>query len=207
MTFPLPAQDGAPCVFCRPELQPERLFETDSLYVIPDKYPLVPGHTLIITKSHVRCYGMARNDHLSELERAIAIVRPFLERSYGAPVIVLENGIAGQSVFHAHFHLIPVTVPPITDAIVRHEHVTEIETLTEIKDYLVLRGHYRYLAVHDRRYLLAGYSPVIRRLRDLLQEATGLTFGAAGWEKRTTPNDVAEVTRRWGVWTADFPDL
>jgi histidine triad (HIT) family protein len=183
-------------------LQPQRLFETERLYVIPDKYPLHPGHTLIITKRHLRCYGLADDATLRELDETAALVRPFLERSYGAPVLALENGIAGQSVFHAHLHLIPLAIGSIPPELARHEDVIPVGGWQDVTNYLTTRGHYRYLQSGERRYVVAGYSRVLGELRRLLAEATGLTFGSQGWEKRTTERDVRSVNQRWQAWVA-----
>ena len=63
------------CVFCTRRDQPALLFETRSLYVMPDKYPTVPGHVLIITREHLRCYALATQGVLDELEEAAGRVR------------------------------------------------------------------------------------------------------------------------------------
>ena len=56
------------CVFCARRDQPATLFETPSLYVMPDKFPLRPGHVLIIPKEHHRCYAATSISVLRELD-------------------------------------------------------------------------------------------------------------------------------------------
>ena len=93
------------CVFCTRREQPEILFETRSLYVVPDKFPLLPGHVLVISKEHRRCHAEAPAE--AELEAAAERARAFLQAAYGVPVLTWENGICGQTVYHAHLHVIP----------------------------------------------------------------------------------------------------
>ncbi len=64
------------CVFCARCYQPQTLFQTPSLCAMPDKYPTVPGHILIISRDPLPCYAAASADALRELERATA--RPWI---------------------------------------------------------------------------------------------------------------------------------
>lgn len=48
----------------------------------------------------------------------------------------------------------------------------------------------------DRR-LIAGHSPVLWEIQSLLEEWTGSRRVDGEWVKPTTPEDVAEVGRRW----------
>src|SRR3990167_7696591 len=104
-----PSAETGPCAFCAPDSQPPALLETDSLYVVPDRFPLIPGHMLIVSKAHLPCYAAASSSVLAELEDVASLVRQFLRTAYGAgPGLALwENGVRGQSVFHAHAHLFP----------------------------------------------------------------------------------------------------
>src|SRR5687767_2123548 len=96
------------CVFCRPGTQPPRLFESASFYVIPDRFPLRPGHLLVISKEHRRCHAAGPVEGEEELEAVAARAEAFLRDAYGCPALAWENGVFGQTVFHAHLHLLPV---------------------------------------------------------------------------------------------------
>src|SRR5437762_13300968 len=101
---------SAECLFCSRDGQPAVLDETQSLYLMPDKFPLLPGHTLIIAKAHRRCFGDSLFEEHEELEALTERVRAFLTDAYGGPVWIMENGVSGQTVFHAHLHLIPRSI-------------------------------------------------------------------------------------------------
>lgn len=191
------------CLFCARENLPPILFETPSLYVVPDRYPLFPGHLLAISKEHHRCYAQAPSTLLRELEEAGYRARRFLEDRYGGPVLALENGIAGQSVSHAHLHLVPL---PLAGAyflpanLARHDDVMAVEGWPAVRTYFERHGHYRYLELGGHRYVIAGYSPVLQALRMALAGATGLALAPQGFEKTTTSEDVREVQLRWRDW-------
>jgi diadenosine tetraphosphate (Ap4A) HIT family hydrolase len=187
------------CVFCSHEQQPAILFETPSLYAMPDKYPLLPGHVLIINKEHRRCYAQAGAEIDAEIEQATARVRRFLAESYGTASLAWENGVFGQTVFHAHLHLIPVRsdmLPPEIEAL---PAVSPAADWTSIREHFASAGGYRYLELAGQRRLIAGRG-ILGPIRDWLAEATGVRHSGRDWLRGTTPEDVAELARRWQEW-------
>jgi diadenosine tetraphosphate (Ap4A) HIT family hydrolase len=96
------------CPFC--ELGSRIVAENEHAVALRDREPASPGHTLIVPKRHCRsffelteeealaCYQLLR----SERERLARDERPD-----GWNVGVNEGTAAGQSVEHAHVHLIP----------------------------------------------------------------------------------------------------
>lgn len=185
------------CVFCSRRGQPDPLFETPHFYAMPDKFPLTLGHTLIITKGHLACYGAADEGLFTALEPALREVEGFLRAAYGQPVLLWENGVAGQSVFHAHLHLIPLRFETLPDAIVDHPDVTPLEDWSALCERYARHGHYRLLGFGGRRYVTPGHSPVLRPLTRFLAEGSGLTYGPEGWIRTVPPEKVAEVGERW----------
>jgi diadenosine tetraphosphate (Ap4A) HIT family hydrolase len=167
---------------------------------MPDKFPLTPGHTLVISKEHLACYGAGPAEIWRELEESAAIVRRFLFETFGGSVLAWENGVSGQSVFHAHLHLIPLPIggsrfdPAVDPAVI------PISGWQPVRERYLRDGSYRYLELLDRRYLLPAYSPAVRDVTRLIAASTGLRFDARGWIKTTTPEDVEEVRRRWAEW-------
>jgi diadenosine tetraphosphate (Ap4A) HIT family hydrolase len=198
-----PASEVRPltdCVFCARLDQPPPLIETSRLYLMPDKFPLTPGHSLIISKQHLACYGEADEETLDELETLLVETRQFLGAAYGKPVIVWENGVSGQSVFHAHLHLIPMAVERLPIEFDGHPDVTTIADWSAVRQRYRRDGSYRYAQLGADRRLVAGHSPVMAGVGRLIAGATGLRRGPAGWIKTTTADDVADVGRRFSGW-------
>jgi diadenosine tetraphosphate (Ap4A) HIT family hydrolase len=76
-----------------------------------DGYPVTPGHTLVIPRRHVAAYF-----DLSEQERRDAdelLARIYRRLAQEDPAIRGYNiglncgAVAGQTIFHVHYHLIP----------------------------------------------------------------------------------------------------
>ena len=95
------------CPFCRPD---GNLFENDLAYVHPDKYPVNPGHLLIIPKRHVADFFLT-----TELEKAALLslldeAKNYLDDKHaptGYNVGINVGEVAGQTISHVHVHLIP----------------------------------------------------------------------------------------------------
>lgn len=97
-----------PCPFCAPLASPELANEYG--YVRPDKFPVSPGHTLIIPHRHVESFfdlRPAERDRLFELVEQAKAMLAMQHRPDGYNVGVNIGETAGQTVMHVHIHLIP----------------------------------------------------------------------------------------------------
>ena len=97
------------CVFCDLNKK-DILFENDLAIAFFDKFPVSLGHTLIIPKRHVKTYFDLTNNEMNAIFDLSNKVKEFLDNKYhpdgyNVGFNVLEAG--GQSVMHAHMHLIP----------------------------------------------------------------------------------------------------
>lgn len=96
------------CPFCRPG-RPEFL-ANDHAFALFDKYPVSPGHALVIPTRHVEDYF-----DLDEAEKAacwalVDRVRDHLQTEFhpdGFNIGINCGAAAGQTVWHAHIHVIP----------------------------------------------------------------------------------------------------
>ena len=201
----VPAADE--CVFCTRREQPAVLFETRALYVMPDKFPVRPGHVLIIAKEHLACYAAAP-EVLGELEEAKTRVERFLGEAYpvggAAPALyAMEHGVYGQTVFHAHVHVAPGPQMPIPREYLAHPDVERIQGWEPVMARYARHGQYRVLEYAGQRYLVDGPSPSLALARPWFARFTGMTWKPeGGWNKYTTEADVRELERRWREWNA-----
>jgi len=96
------------CIFCRP--QREILCENAHAIAVFDTYPVSPGHSLILPRRHVvTVWDLAEDEYLAcyALVRALKPVLEARFRPDGFNVGVNCGEAAGQSVWHAHIHVIP----------------------------------------------------------------------------------------------------
>jgi diadenosine tetraphosphate (Ap4A) HIT family hydrolase len=194
------------------------LFETRSLYVMPDKFPVRPGHVLIIAKQHLACFVTAP-DVLAELEEAKGRVERFLRAAYPVEgevgdavrgddaalvepaIYAMEHGIYGQTVFHAHLHVAPGPHLPIPPEYLAHPDVQPIPGWEPVITRYAERGQYRVLEYVGARYLVDGPSPSLAYARPWFAHFTGMTWKPeGGWQRDTSDADVRELERRWRVW-------
>ena len=97
------------CIFC--EVNSSRFFlENNKCIAMLDKFPVSPGHTLLITKRHVESIFDLHKKELSSLLALMSEARNFLIKEYspdGFNIGVNDGSIAGQTILHFHMHLIP----------------------------------------------------------------------------------------------------
>lgn len=108
---PIPEEKADGCIFCAEDIKDRIVIENGPVYAIHDNYPVTPGHTLVIPKRHTADYFT-----LSSTERQCAEeLLHYLKNDIGMKdktVSGFNVGMncgedAGQTVMHAHIHLIP----------------------------------------------------------------------------------------------------
>jgi diadenosine tetraphosphate (Ap4A) HIT family hydrolase len=97
------------CPFCN--LPQERvLLETHTALAFFDAYPVTEGHTLVIPKRHIESVFGLPETELASLWAAVAKARTLLVEKFqpdGFNVGVNDGPAAGQTIAHAHVHIIP----------------------------------------------------------------------------------------------------
>jgi len=96
------------CIFCKPER--EILLESEDCFAIFDKYPVSPGHILVILRQHEPDYFSLSQDQKAALWDMVDKAKSFLDTNYkpdGYNVGFNLNKSAGQTIFHVHIHVIP----------------------------------------------------------------------------------------------------
>ncbi|HTY35909.1 MAG TPA: HIT family protein [Bacteroidota bacterium] len=101
------------CIFCRiiaGESPAEVLYENSAAIAILDNRPIHYGHTLVIPRVHCNDFLSLPSDSMSGMMEATqkicrALVDCFDLKGFN---IFCNNGeVAGQSVFHFHWHVTP----------------------------------------------------------------------------------------------------
>lgn len=102
------------CVFCMirdGDIPARKVYEDENVFAILDISQVTPGHTLLIPKKHVRNIfdydeELAQNvfGAVPKVARALRDFHPDVE---GLNVLVNNEEVAFQTVFHSHVHLLP----------------------------------------------------------------------------------------------------
>src|SRR5262249_55558206 len=106
-----------PCPFC--SIGASRiLLESDSAVAIADGFPVTEGHTLVIPRQHVASLFDLPDEEQAAIWRLVAQVRAKLAcelQPDGFNVGVNDGQAAGQTVMHAHVHVIPRRMGDVAD--------------------------------------------------------------------------------------------
>ena len=98
------------CPFCLLEEPIEVIAQTPLCLALYDRFPVNPGHALIIPRRHVASYFDLTSEEIEQMQSLLQEVRRIVEERFkpdGFNVGVNVGEAAGQSVFHVHMHLIP----------------------------------------------------------------------------------------------------
>lgn len=112
------SKQEADCPFCKRLAIGNFLAGNEHAAALLDGFPLNPGHSLIIPRRHVSDYfeltpeeQIALWSLVSELKTKLAIE----QSPDGYNVGINVGAAAGQTVWHAHVHLIPRSVGDVDD--------------------------------------------------------------------------------------------
>lgn len=101
------------CIFCKiiaGEIPCHKVYEDDKVLAFLDIKPVNPGHVLILPKKHYQNIEEINEDYLTAVIIIVKKIGKLLKDKLGiAGYNVHENNdlIAGQTVPHIHFHIIP----------------------------------------------------------------------------------------------------
>lgn len=102
------------CIFCKiieGDIPSRKVYEDDDVLAILDVSQVTKGHTLVISKKHVRNI-LEYDDELasavfSKIPKIARSVRQFDPECKGLNLLMNNEKFASQSVFHGHVHLLP----------------------------------------------------------------------------------------------------
>jgi len=98
------------CVFCERVAGRDFLCENEVVVAFPDAFPLSPGHSLIVPRRHEPDFLRLTADEGAAVWRLIAPLCDLLEQRFRPDAYNLGVNVgvaAGQTVDHAHLHVIP----------------------------------------------------------------------------------------------------
>jgi len=94
----------------RGEMPTHKIYEDEHSFAFLDIMPKSKGHSLVIPKTPAVNLIDIEPDNLCTLMRSVHKLAPIVVEAMGADGFVIQqfNGaVAGQMVFHIHFHIVP----------------------------------------------------------------------------------------------------
>ena len=98
------------CLFCSLPTGREIIAESATAYAIFDKFPVSKGHALVIPTRHVSNYFDLTLQEQMDCLILLNVAKAILQKQFnpdGFNVGINIHAAAGQTVPHAHIHLIP----------------------------------------------------------------------------------------------------
>jgi superfamily II DNA or RNA helicase/diadenosine tetraphosphate (Ap4A) HIT family hydrolase/HKD family nuclease len=216
------------CPFCAPAAELVFL-DGPVVYGLWDRFPVSPGHALLIPRRHVATWFDATDAERTELAAAIEHARAAIEREHrpdGYNIGINVGEAAGQTVFHLHVHVIPryrgdVPEPRggVRAVIPGKADYTSGVAREALRQYVVTRrprpGTPESLLEppHGRALVTGADDPLLPHLRAHLATATGLDVAVAFVLAKglaRLENDLKDLIRRGGrlrVLTGDYRDV
>lgn len=101
------------CIFCKivaGEIPSHKLCESAHSIAILDAFPATRGHALVITKTHRDSILDMTAEEIADASLLMQKIAAAVSKAADCPAFNLlhnKGRLAGQLVFHAHFHVIP----------------------------------------------------------------------------------------------------
>lgn len=116
----------------RGEIPAVRVYENEDCVAFMDVMPQSTGHTLIVPRAPSRNLLDADPDVLAKVMPTIQKIARAVQKAFGADGIQLRQfneAAAGQTVFHLHFHVVP-----IYEGVAMRKHAAQMEDMEVLKD-------------------------------------------------------------------------
>lgn len=91
------------------EIPSEKVFENERIIAIKDIHPVAPVHILIIPKKHIPDLQSVAPEDLPIIQEIVSVAQTLAIRyeiTNGYRLLTNNGSLAGQVIFHLHFHLI-----------------------------------------------------------------------------------------------------
>lgn len=101
------------CLFCKiisGEIPSEKVYEDEYVYAFNDISPTAPVHVLIVPKKHISTINDIQEEDSALIGKIYLAAKKIAKEKGiaedGYRVVTNCNEMAGQTVFHIHYHLI-----------------------------------------------------------------------------------------------------
>jgi len=102
--------DNIDCPFCQTSTGHQLILEIEDVIAIYDRFPVSPGHALVIPRRHCANYFELTQTEKDNCWKVVNEVKKILDVEFspdGYNVGINVGHAAGQTIPHVHIHLIP----------------------------------------------------------------------------------------------------
>lgn len=170
------------------------LWETKYFYIICDAHPLIEGHILIIPKNHLNCLGAFPEKLFQEFLEIYNRVFDFLQSAYGQTA-TFEHGVFGQTVFHAHVHLLPFKGQIKQIIPEGKSYIKSFIRLNRLISEYETQGGYLFFSLNQKYYLVDKSLTQPRFFRDRFAKALDRPE-RGDWKKSQKSSRIKELMQR-----------
>ncbi|GMO61456.1 MAG: hypothetical protein Ta2D_07390 [Rickettsiales bacterium] len=200
------------CVFCDKEKMKDGfLYETENFFVRSGVGVVCMGHILIVSKQHFKAMAEMPSDIVDEYENLKNMFVKKVENTFKKPFLI-EYGVFGQSVFHAHTHIIPTIddidffSQVINPYIQKSKNILhKMEYFEELQKFYIKKGKYTYYEFDNKKYFIELKNEVfgVPNYRDFFTEL-GIS-GCANWEEMEDQDKIIDkITRKQTMKMLEF---
>jgi ATP adenylyltransferase len=195
--------ENAYCCRLAEAIEQERmLFQTDNFFVIPTLGSMgIEGYLLVVPKKHYHAIAEIPKKLSKELLELVGDVKTLISHEYGLSTLVFEHGPrlgnidSGQSIDHAHLHLVPgvdITEDWAVDLMFRlgkvgqFYKVERVEGFQKAQDLIGLGRSYLYVQNLQGAELLSEQN--FHRPSQYFRAMVANQVGTSYWNWRLNPD-------------------
>lgn len=150
------------CVFCDSgKLLEDILYQEENFFVKVGFGLVSAGHTLLVSKEHYLCFGAIPDELDERYTQMRRLVTEQVTKEFAKPFLI-EYGVWGQSVPHAHLHFIPSQTENYEIKSLINEMVAPGKIRFEEVDLRKLKEIYRkekmYVSIEENGNLFVCYA-------------------------------------------------
>lgn len=184
------------CIFCDPsKLKPRTITNFPGVSVVATLGQITEGgYLLLISTTHSSCLGALDKEQIISFDKIAKKSISLLKFGYPGPVTIFEHGIVGQTISHAHLHLLPTDLD-LTGKVASDFPSSKIEIIdnfTQLRAlYQIRQEPYLLWSTFNDKYLVCWNPPAPPQyLRTISAELLGVPE-RANWKNMDPEKDKA----------------
>lgn len=188
------------CIFCDPgKLKPRTITNFPGISVVVTLGQITEGgYLLLIPTTHSSCLGALDKEQITSFDKIVKKSIAFFKLEYPGPITIFEHGIVGQTIKHAHLHLLPAALD-LTGKIASDfpsSRIEIVDNFTQLQAlYRIRQEPYLLWSTFNDKYLVCWNPPApAQYLRTISAELLGVPE-RADWKNMDPKKDKALIDK------------